>query len=251
MMGDELQASRPLVLILGGASDIGLAVARRLSESGHDIALAARAPGRLADDATDLRLRHGVAVTLHAYDALQDDAAQSLLDSLPRLPDIVVCCVGFMPSQPMSARPEAVREALRSNGEGPIVFLSLCADRFAARGYGSIVGVASVAGLRGRASNGLYGAGKASFIAWLSALRNQVSGTRLRVITILPGFVDTKMTARLTLPPRLTASPEAVAGAIVHALSGRRDIVYVRPIWRWIMLIILCLPEFIFKRLRL
>lgn len=246
----EMRERKSLVLILGGTSDIGRAVANRFAAGGADIALAARVIDRLQDDAADLQLRFACAVSLHAYDAAREDAAERLLAGLPRLPDTVICCVGLLPAEPMSSDPDKIREALRSNGEGPIIFLSLCADRFKARGHGAIVAIASVAGLRGRASNGLYGAGKAMLIAYLSALRNQTSDTAIRVITVLPGFVDTRMTASLVLPASLTAQPDEVAVAVLRALSGRRDVVYVRPVWRWIMLVITSLPEFVFKRLR-
>jgi decaprenylphospho-beta-D-erythro-pentofuranosid-2-ulose 2-reductase len=242
---------RRLVLVLGGTSDIAQAVARLQAGQGHDIALAARQPDLLADEAAHLRLRYGVAVTLHSYDALADDSAAALFHGLPRLPDTVLCCIGLLPSEAMATDPDAIRIALRSNAEGPIVALSLFAKAFQARDHGTLIGIASVAGLRGRASNGLYGAGKATFIAWLSALRNQTAGSKLRVITVLPGFVDTRMTAHLQLPKALTATPDEVAAAILRAEKGRRDVVYVRPVWRWIMAIIVHLPEPIFKRLKL
>lgn len=240
--------TRPLVLVLGATSDIGRAIARTFAAQGCDIALAARQLDRLADDAADLRLRHGVEATVHHYDALSGD---DVLSGLPRLPETVVCCVGDLPAEPMSAEPEAIRHALRVNAEGPILALAQCADSFAARGHGTIIAIASVAGLRGRASNGLYGAGKAALIAWLSAARNRAFGSGVRVITVLPGFVDTRMTAGLALPSALTATPEEVARLVLRAAKGRRDIVYVRPIWRWIMAVITHLPERLFRRLKI
>jgi len=113
------------------------------------------------------------------------------------------------------------------------------------------VGISSVAGDRGRASNYVYGSAKAGFTAFLSGLRNRLARKGVHVVTVLPGFVATRMTQGLDLPPRLTATPEAVAIAIEAAVNRRRDVIYVKAIWWPIMLIIRHLPEPIFKRARI
>ncbi len=240
-----------LVLILGATSDIARALARACAARGDTLALAARDPATLEADAADLRLRHGAGVTLHPCDVLSDRGGTEVMDTLPRLPDIVVCCIGTLPAQPMPADPEALRHVLRSNGEGPIIVLAGLAAAMAARGSGSIVALASVAGLRGRATNGVYGAGKAALIAWLSALRNDQACRGLRIVTVLPGYVDTRMTSHLALPAALTAQPEEVAATVLRAAEKGAEVVYVRPVWRWIMLVIRLMPERVFKRLRL
>ena len=118
-------------------------------------------------------------------------------------------------------------------------------------GGGTIIGISSVAGERGRASNYIYGSAKAGFSAFLSGLRNRLFRKGVRVITVKPGFVATRMTEGMALPKALTAHPEEVGAAVVQAERHRRDVVYVRPIWRLIMLVIRLLPEGLFKRLSL
>jgi NAD(P)-dependent dehydrogenase (short-subunit alcohol dehydrogenase family) len=114
------------------------------------------------------------------------------------------------------------------------------------------VGVSSVAGDRGRGSNYIYGAAKAGFTAFLSGLRNRLAPAGIRVVTVKPGFVRTRMTAGMKLPPLLTAEPQEVGNAIFAAAEKRgRDVIYVRPIWRVVMTVIGLIPERIFKRLRL
>jgi NAD(P)-dependent dehydrogenase (short-subunit alcohol dehydrogenase family) len=109
-----------------------------------------------------------------------------------------------------------------------------------------------VAGDRGRGSNYLYGAAKAGFTAFLSGLRNRLAPRGLRVITIKPGFVRTQMTAGMKLPPVLTAEPDEVGRAIFTvAEKGSGDVIYVRRIWRPVMMVIGSIPERIFKKLRL
>ena len=108
-----------------------------------------------------------------------------------------------------------------------------------------------VAGERGRQSNYLYGSAKAGFTAYLSGLRNRLFHHGLHVLSIQPGFVYTRMTEGLTLPPLLTATPEQVASAVSKAIDKKKNVVYVKWFWRWIMLIIKSIPEFLFKKLKL
>ena len=144
--------------------------------------------------------------------------------------------------------PDAAARVLRSNFEGPALILGLLAERFEARGSGTIIGISSVAGDRGRASNYVYGAAKAGFTAFLSGMRNRFARSDIHVVTVKPGFVATRMTEGLDLNPRLTAQPDEVADAIFAAQTKRRNVIYVKPLWRWIMTIIRVLPEVVFKK---
>jgi short-subunit dehydrogenase len=161
--------------------------------------------------------------------------------------------VGFLGEQSKAeSDPAHASLIIRSNFEGPALLFSLFADRFASRGEGVLVGVSSVAGDRGRASNYFYGAAKAGFTAFLSGLRNRFGATKIRIITVKPGYVRTRMTAGMKLPGPLTAEPEQVAEAIYRATAVKpRDIVYVKPIWRAVMTVVGLVPESIFKRLKL
>jgi short-subunit dehydrogenase len=145
----------------------------------------------------------------------------------------------------------AATTVMRSNYEGPASVLGLLANRFDARGSGKIVGISSVAGLRGRATNYVYGSAKAGFTAFLSGLRNRMAKRGVHVMTVLPGFVATRMTEGMDLPEKLTAQPEEVAKAIDLGLRKQRNVLYVRPIWQLIMLIITMIPERIFKGMKI
>jgi short-subunit dehydrogenase len=116
---------------------------------------------------------------------------------------------------------------------------------------GTIVGISSVAGERGRQSNFMYGSAKAGFTAYLSGLRNRMFRENVHVVTVLPGFVYTRMTENLKLPKPLTAEPSEIGEAVYSASINKKDIIYVRWFWRWIMMIIKMVPEFIFKKLKL
>lgn len=239
------------VLVLGGRSDIGLAIAHRYAAGGASVVLAARDPADLARAATDIEIRHKVSATVVPFDAVDPDPDR-FLDSLAALPDTVVCAVGLLGDQARSeADPAAATAVMEANYLGPARVLGAVANRMAARGTGCIVGISSVAGDRGRASNYVYGSAKAGFTAFLSGLRNRLARTGVHVVTVKPGFVRTRMTEGMPLPGPITAAPAEVGEAVYRADLKRRNTIHVRPVWRLIMLVIGAIPEPIFKRLSL
>ena len=132
-----------------------------------------------------------------------------------------------------------------------ISLATLLANLFERRGRGVLIAIGSVAGDRGRQSNYVYGAAKGMVALFLQGLRNRLSRQGIQVITIKPGFVDTPMTAAFAQKGLLWAKPDAIAAGIVTAVERGRDEVYLPWFWRWIMLIILHIPERLFKRLKL
>lgn len=238
--------------MLGARSDIGMAVAHAFAAKGHAVRLAARNVAALSADRADIALRHNVDVSLHEFDALATETHGAFIDALPDFPAIAVIAVGLLGDQAENEADTArAVTVMRSNFEGPASVLGELANRMAARGSGTIVGISSVAGERGRATNYVYGAAKAGFTAYLSGLRNRLDKRGVHVVTVQPGFVATRMTEGMDLPARLTAQPAAVAGAIVAAVEAQRDVIYVKPIWRLIMAVIRAIPERVFKRLSL
>ncbi|GJE71148.1 SDR family oxidoreductase [Methylorubrum podarium] len=241
------------LLLVGATSEIGHAVAARYAEAGWRILLAARDPERAKRNADDLAARHRAEVALLRLDILETEGFAAWLDGLPTLPDTVVCAVGELGDQGRAeGDPAHAEQVMRTNFLGPSLLLGLIAERFAARGSGALVGISSVAGDRGRGSNYVYGAGKAGFTAFLSGLRNRLAKSGVRVVTVKPGFVRTRMTRGLRLPPLLTAEPSEVGQAVYAAAEGRGgDVIYVRKVWRLVMTVIGAIPEPVFKRLRL
>ena len=141
---------------------------------------------------------------------------------------------------------------MATNYIGCASILEEAARKMLEKGKGTIIGVSSVAGDRGRASNYYYGSAKAGFTAYLSGLRNRLCKQGIHVCTVKPGFVYTAMTEGMKLNPLLTAKPEKVAKDIYKkAYQRQRNVVYTKWFWRWIMRIITSIPEFIFKKLSL
>jgi decaprenylphospho-beta-D-erythro-pentofuranosid-2-ulose 2-reductase len=239
------------MLLLGATSDIGRAVAAAYAQAGWHIILAARNRVHCERNAHDLATRYSASVQVIDFDVCASERYEAFLKSLPLLPDTVVSVVGLLGDQKRAEKvlSHAI-EILRTNFEGPALFLGLMANRMADRGYGTIVGVSSVAGERGRASNYVYGAAKAGFTAFLSGLRNRLASRDVHVLTVVPGYVRTRMTEGMALPNLLTVEPDLVGSAVYMAAEEKkRDVIYVSPIWRWIMFIIRSVPEWLFKRL--
>jgi short-subunit dehydrogenase len=132
-----------------------------------------------------------------------------------------------------------------------VPIMNYFAQKFESKRSGTIIGLSSVAGDRGRQSNFIYGSAKAAFTAYLSGLRNYLFEKKVHVLTVKPGFMATKMTEGLPLNPKLTATPKQAAECIYKAFKKQKNITYVLPIWGVIMLIIRNIPEFIFKKLKL
>jgi len=242
--------SRKSVLVLGGSSDIGRAAARAFAKAGYDVGLAGRDVAALEPDAADLRARYNVEVGLHRFDVLDTASFEGFVGGLP-LPEIVVSIIGLLGVQQNAESDLAhATTIMRSNYEGPSLILGLFAQKFLARGHGTIVGVSSVAGDRGRASNYVYGSAKAGFSAFLSGLRARASRGGVHVVTVKPGFVRTKMTEGMKLIGPLTVEAPVVGDAILSAVEKKTDVVYVSGKWRLVMLIIKTLPEAVFKKLK-
>ena len=239
-------------LIVGAASDIGRAIALAYAAAGRSLVLAARRPERLERDAEDLRIRHRIPVQVAGFDILDTASHAAFLEGLPVLPGTVVSVVGLLGEQSISlADPAAAETVMRTNYLAPALFLGEVANRMERRGSGTIIGISSVAGDRGRASNYIYGSAKAGFTAFLSGLRNRLAATGVHVVTVKPGFVDTKMTEGMKLPPLLTAQPDEVGQAVLAAERKRRNAIYVRPVWSPVMTVIRLIPERVFKKLHL
>lgn len=238
------------ILIIGAKSDIGLATAKIFARNGYDLQLAARNVASLDPISNDLSIRYDVSVTSYELNILSYESFSVFIDSLEILPDIVLCTVGILGNQKENQHDISQSSIImRTNFEGPSLLLGEIANHFEKRKFGSIIGISSVAGDRGRGSNYLYGSGKAGFTAFLSGLRNRLYSSNVNVLTISPGFVETKMTKNLKLPSFITSSPNKVA-LLIFKNVDKSKVVYVPP-WGLIMMIIRNIPEFIFKKLSL
>lgn len=240
------------ILLLGATSDISRALAHRHAQAGDQLILAGRNVAALEKEAQDLRIRYEATVQTSVFDAVLIDTHPVFYQSLSATPDIVYCVFGFLPDQPSAEQdPSLAQQTLMVNFNGAVSILGIVANDFEERKAGTIVGISSVAGERGRASNYFYGSAKAGFTAFLSGLRNRLNKSQVHVLTVKPGFVRTRMTAQMDLPPLITADPDEVASAMLKAIRKKKHILYTKWMWRYIMWIIRNIPERVFMRLTL
>lgn len=240
------------VLILGATSDIGEAIASKFAEKGHPVCLAARNSAALEPLQSDLNIRFRVPVSIFSFDANEFDTHEKFWQNLPDKPAVTICVFGYLGDQ--KAAQENWHEAekiINTNYKGAVSMLNIVANEYEKLKTGTIIGISSVAGERGRQSNYIYGSAKAAFTAYLSGMRNRLTKSGVHVATINPGFVDTKMTEGLPLPKPLTAQPGQVAVAVYQAYKKKINVVYTLWMWRWIMLIIKNIPERLFKKMNL
>lgn len=242
----------PTALILGATSDMAVAIARKLAAEGYSLQLAARDHHRLQPLQSDLQVRYSVSCSLYEFDASSTASHASFFNNLAEKPAVTICVFGYMSDNEKALHNWAEAEKMIvTNYTGAVSILNIIGAYYASRKEGVIAGISSVAGERGRQSNFIYGSAKAGFTAYLSGLRNWLFHSNVHVASIQPGFVYTRMTEHLKLPGLLTAHPAQVADAVYQAIVKKKNVVYVKWFWRWIMLIIRCIPEFMFKKLKL
>ncbi|MDX1435772.1 MAG: SDR family NAD(P)-dependent oxidoreductase [Anaerolineales bacterium] len=243
----------PRAIVVGASSGIGAAVSRRLAQEGYLVAALARREDLLAELCSDINSSAGQERAYpFAHDVTKYDEVpelfQRLLRDLRRV-DLVVYSAGVLQPVGISEYPfEKDRLGIEVNLLGAMAWLGQAAALFEKMQSGSIVGVSSVAGDRGRVRNPGYNAAKAGLDAYLEGLRNRLTRHGVHVLTFKPGFVQTKM---LEGADRTfwVISPEQAADALVMGVKRRKQQMYVPGRWRLMMFAIRNTPSFVFRRL--
>jgi len=246
------------IIIFGATSAIAHATARIWAARGAHLFLVGRNAQKLQSVADDLRTRAAPGAVIASAQADLDMLAEhpaliaTAVTALGGNLDIALIAHGNLPDQARcQADVQEMLSQLNTNGVSVVSLCTLLANRFEAQNSGCLAVITSVAGDRGRQSNYAYGAAKGLVIRFLQGLRNRLTPRGIAVIDIRPGFVDTPMTAAIDKGGPLWAQPTKVAADIVRAVDRRRSVVYTPWFWRYIMLIIVSIPEKIFNRLKL
>jgi decaprenylphospho-beta-D-erythro-pentofuranosid-2-ulose 2-reductase len=245
------------VLLVGGTSEIGLAIVRQLAATdpaavrpvllGRDgealtAALAALRADGCGDGATEI------------VDANRpEDHAAAIRRAFERAGsvDLVIVAIGVLGGQAgVDADPQEALEVMQVGFVGTGSLLLECLRRLRAQGLGTLIVLSSVAAERPRAANAIYGAAKAGLDALAQGLADSLSDSRVRVLVVRPGFVRTRMTAGLRAPGFAT-TPEAVARRTVQALDGRAHTVWVPGALRYVFALVRHLPRPLFRRIPL
>jgi len=234
------------VLLLGGTSEIGLAILSALNLAPDaEVILAGRDEQRL--EAAGKTLNRPVAVA--RYDAVDTDGHQAFADQICAggVPDLVIAATGILIPQEDAERD--IRRAaamIETNFTGHVTALLAFGEYMRRRGSGTIVVLSSVAAIRPRKFNAVYGAAKAGLDAFARGFADELHGTGVRLLLVRPGFVTGRMTEGMAPAPMAT-TPEAVGAAVAAALRGKKSTVWVpgalaglasamrlvpRPVWR-------------------
>jgi len=234
------------ILLLGGTSEIGLAIVAALGLSPEsEVILAGRDEARLLAAGKAL----GCEVRAVPFDATATDAHQALVDELFAEGglDMVISAAGILvPQAELDKDPRQAATMIETNFTGHVSTLLAVAGHMRAHGRGTIVVLSSIAAIRPRKANPVYGATKAGLDAFARGLADSLHGSGVRMLLVRPGFVIGRMTEGMPHAP-LSTTPEAVGAATARALAGKRDVVWVpaklallatalkfipRPLWR-------------------
>jgi decaprenylphospho-beta-D-erythro-pentofuranosid-2-ulose 2-reductase len=248
-----LPANGRRVIVLGGTSEIALAIVRELqARAPREIVLLGRDPAALGGAAESLRALGSPRVSTLELDAFDVDRHEALIarafDELGGA-DIVILAIGVLGQRgglPADV-PEAVR-TLQVNLVGAGSLLMRAAGQMRERGGGAIVVLSSVAAERPRRAGAVYGASKAGLDALAQALGDELREHGVHVLVVRPGFVSTRMTRGLD-PAPLATTPQTVAEVTIAGLDRGSHTVWAPPALRWLMLIARMLPRPLFRRI--
>lgn len=240
------------ILLLGGASDIGRAIVEELSSPQlRTVVLAQRNP--VADTAAareQMGLAAEVEVISAPFDATDHAGHRAWVEELAiRVGDLDVVIQAFGQLGLDAADDPAAAAALAEvNTAGAMSSGLAIAERLRQQGHGSLVVLSSVAGVRTRASNFVYGATKAGQDAFSTGLAAHLAGTGVHVMTVRPGFVRSSMTEGMDEAP-FSCDPSDVAAAVADGLKRRRRVVWVPGVLRMLFGVMRFVPEFVWRRL--
>lgn len=242
------------LLVLGGASDIGAAVADRLVQGGcRSVVLAGRHPERMEPVAERLR-KLGAEVAITHWDAADvADHGEAVKRAWAAVPgggdvDCVLLAGGVLGDQArLEEDPAATAELITVNYTGPASTLLHASRRLREQGQGTIIVLSSVAGERVRRSNFVYGSSKAGLDGFAQGLSDSLAGSGVGLLVVRPGFVHTSMTEGKD-PAPLATTPDAVAEAVAGALSAGRDTVWVPGTFRYLMIAFRHLPRAVWRK---
>lgn len=244
-----MSASFSKALVVGASSGIGEAIAKQLAEQGADVAIVAR---RNTELDRIVRTRPD-RFRAYAHDAANFDATPALFErivaDLGGL-DTIVYAAGVMPEVAEGEYSfEKDHAMVTVNLLGAMAWLNLGAARFEAARSGTLIGISSIAGERGRRGNPGYCSSKAALTTYLESLRNRVARAGVNVVTIKPGFIDTAMTRGKKGLFWVISAEKAAATTLAIARKGRSLSRFVP--WRWsiIAAIVRMIPTLIFRKM--
>jgi decaprenylphospho-beta-D-erythro-pentofuranosid-2-ulose 2-reductase len=250
-MRDALGAVQS-VLVLGGNSEIAIAIVDRLIEGRcKKVVLGVRSPGSASATVSRFRAAGAETVETVVFDALDPAShAKVIADAVDLIGDLdmVILAFGVLGDQTtFDADPVAAAEAASINYVGAVSSGLAAAAQLRTQGHGTILALSSVAGVRTRADNFVYGSTKAGLDAFAQGLGDSLAGSGARVVVVRPGFVHTRMTEGMKAAP-FSCSPEKVADSVVNGLARSRPIIWAPPILAVMFMVLRHLPRAVWRK---
>jgi len=236
-------------IVVGASSGIGEALAVRLAAEGTRVALVARREQELRRVATTIGAEHTL---VRVHDVCDGDEVPALWDEIEAElgdVDLLVFAAGLLVSVDEHEYTfEKDRRMFAVNLVGAVAWLDQAAVRMESRRAGTIVGISSIAGDRGRRGAPAYNAAKAGLTTFLEALRNRLSRFGVNVVTIRPGFVDTAMTRGMDGLLWLISADRAAEIILKHARAGTSRDRHIPARWWLVSVVIRFMPSWLFRR---
>lgn len=243
----------PCAVLIGASSGIGAALARQLAANGYTLALTARRIEKLNDLCAEINALTGrEAARPYPNDVTAYAEAAPLLEriiaDLGRLDTVIYNAGVLHPVKRNEYNFEKDRAMLETNLLGAFAWLNPAAALFEQMKRGQIVGISSIAAVRGRIGSPAYNTSKAGLDTYLESLRNRLTRHGVNVLTVRPGYVQTEM-IRGASKAFWVIPPEQAAADIAKAMQRRKQVVYTPARWWWIALALHHIPSILFRRL--
>lgn len=242
------------VLVLGGSSDIGVAIAKKLAGPRQaTVVLAGRDETALEKAAKEVGSAGAGRVEVTPFDACDPGSHEAVITKAAEMAggdlDIIVVAFGLLGDQETDEEGgDGAARLATTNYVGTVTAGLAAARLMRSQGHGTVVFLSSVAGERVRRANFIYGSSKAGMDGFAQGLGDSLAGSGASVLIVRPGFVRTKMTEGMSEAP-LSTTAEAVADATVKAIASGKEVIWVPAALRLVFMVFRHLPRVLWRRI--
>ena len=238
------------VLILGSTCKLGVEISKIYSKNNFNLILVAR------DEKKNLNLKKllqsqnsNISIKCFTLNILNIEMQKKIFDDINPKPDGIISLIG-QTSNFKDFSEEEIKEITKINYTNLVIFLSKFIDHFSKINRGFCIVVTSVAGLRGRSKNFLYGSAKSALISFISGCRSFLSSKKILFMTVIPGFIQNENNKKNFILDLLSVDPKNLSRKIYYAHLKNKEIIYSSLLWQALMFLIKILPENFFKRIK-
>lgn len=231
------------VLVIGGNSDIGFAIAKVFAKNNYDINLASRNIEGLENKKKILEENYKSKCHITNFDVLDHAKFEEFFEKNSICPEVLVVACGYLEIEERN-----FSKIIHTNYLSPLIFIEKFLKFYEnqKKNY-TIIGISSVAGERGKKKNSIYSSSKSAFSSYLDGLRQRLYLKKINVMTVKPGWVGTKMIKNHKIPKFMITNVDNIGKEIFKGFLKKKNILYVPSYWRIIMFVYKLVPEFIFK----